>query len=118
MEAEVRWRLELFTTAAGRCPVQEYIEGLPSREASRVAYALRLLRESGIELGAPHARSLGGKLWELRVTGSLQHRVLYFAASGRRLILLHAFTKKTSRTPRTEIETARTRMTEVGRWAD
>ncbi len=118
MNAKGRWRVEFFMTAAGRCPVKEYIEKLSRWEAGRVAYALRLLRESGIELGAPHTRSLGGKLWELRVAGSLQHRVLYFAAPGRRLILLHAFCKKTSRTPRAELETARRRMSELGRWAD
>jgi phage-related protein len=51
-------------------------------------------------------------LWELRVTGSLQHRVFYFAASGRTLVLLHAFAKKTPKTPSTELETAKRRMTE------
>ncbi len=118
MAAKNPWRVEFFTTETGRCPVREYIEGLPSREAGRVAYALGRLRESGIELGAPHTRNLGGKLWELRVVGSLQHRLLYVATPGRRLILLHAFTKKTSRTPRTEIKTARRRMAEIIRWAD
>jgi phage-related protein len=118
MVANSPWRVEFFTTATGRCPVQEYIDKLSSREAARLTHVLEMLRRSGTGLGAPHARSLGGKLWELRITGSLQHRVLYFAASGRRLILLHAFTKKTSRTPRTEMEIARSRMTECGRWAD
>jgi phage-related protein len=36
--------------------------------------------------------------------------VLYFAASGRRLVLLHAFTKKTPRTPRGEIAMAERRL--------
>jgi phage-related protein len=112
------WRLVFFMTEAGRCPVKEYIEGLPHREVGRMSRALDLLQEFGTELRAPYARCLGGKLWELRITGSLQHRVLYFAISGRRLVLLHAFTKKTDRTPRTEIETARKRMTELIRWAD
>jgi phage-related protein len=85
MAGRGRWRVEFFMTAAGRCPVQEYIDRLSSRESGRL---------------------------------TLQHRVLYFVAPGRRLILLHAFTKKTSRTPRTELETARRRMSELGRWAD
>jgi phage-related protein len=118
MTATNRWRVELFTTATGRCPVQEYIDKLSSREAGRLTHVLEMLKSAGTGLGAPHTRSLGGKLWELRITGPLQHRVLYLAASGRRLILLHAFTKKTNRTPRAEIETARRRMTELGRWAD
>lgn len=63
-----------------------------------------------MSLGAPHVRSIGAKLWELRTGGRTQHRVFYFAASGKRLVLLHAFTKKTQKTPRAEIETAMRRM--------
>ena len=100
----------LYATTAGRCPVRDYIDGLPAREGARLSWALDLLEEAGVELGAPHVRSIGDKLWELRVTGRLQHRVLYFAAAGRRLVLLHAFTKKTSRTPLAEIEVAKRRL--------
>ncbi|MBI2863369.1 MAG: type II toxin-antitoxin system RelE/ParE family toxin [Chloroflexi bacterium] len=42
--------------------------------------------------------------------GRLQHRTFYFAGAGRHIVLLHAFTKKTQKTPRTEIETAVRRM--------
>jgi len=94
----------------GRCPVRDYIDGLSGREAARLSWSLDLLEQMGVDLGAPHVRSVGDKLWELRVVGGLQHRVFYFAASERRLVLLHAFTKKTRRTARAEIETARRRM--------
>ena len=93
----------------GRCPVRDFIDGLSGREAARVSWALDLLEEMGIALGSPHVRHMGDKLWELRVMGGLQHRVFYFAASGQRLVLVHAFTKKTSRTSRTEIEIAKRR---------
>ena len=72
--------------------------------------ALQLLRDFGLELGLPHVRPMGQKLWELRVRSRRQHRVLYFAARGERLVLLHAFTKQTQQTPRGEIETALRRM--------
>jgi len=104
------WTLEYYETPAGRRPVQDYLDGLEAREALRVSDSLELLEDRGTALGAPHTRNLGGKLWELRVLGRVQHRVLYFAASGRRLVLLHAFTKKTPKTPPTELETARRRM--------
>ncbi|MBI2862941.1 MAG: type II toxin-antitoxin system RelE/ParE family toxin [Chloroflexi bacterium] len=35
---------------------------------------------------------------------------MHFAASGRQLVLLHAFTKKTQKTPPAEIDTAMRRM--------
>jgi phage-related protein len=112
MAAKDSWRLEFFATATGRCPVKEYLRGLSAREATGLLRAIGLLKECGTELAAPHARFLGDKLWELRVQGALQHRVLYFATSGRRLVLLHAFAKKTRRTPPTELAVARKRMAE------
>lgn len=37
-------------------------------------------------------------------------RALYFAATGRRIVILHAFVKKTETTPRREIRTAMERL--------
>lgn len=88
----------------------EYLGALDTKEATRITYDLDLLESFGLGLGAPYIRSIRGKLWELRTTGRTQHRVLYFAASRKRLVLLHAFTKKTGKTPPVEIETALRRM--------
>jgi phage-related protein len=100
------WTLVYYETPAGRWPVKEYLSGLDAKERARVTFDLDLLAEYGLDLGAPHARCVHGKLWELRTRGRKQHRVFYFAVSGRRLVLLHAFTKKTPRTPPGEIDTA------------
>jgi phage-related protein len=40
-------------------------------------------------------------------------RVFYFALSGRRILLLHAFLKKSQQTPRRELEIAARRLAEV-----
>ncbi len=104
------WRLFYYTTASGHCPVQEYLDSLPAEEAARLRFDLDLLESLGLRLGAPYIRSIRGKLWELRTRGRAQHRVLYFAASGRRLVLLHAFTKKTVKTPDSEIDAALRRL--------
>ena len=65
-------------------------------------------------MGMPYVRHLTGKLWELRISsGRLDYRLLYFAHTGRRFVLLHAFSKKTQKTPRREIEIALRRMAEL-----
>jgi phage-related protein len=104
------WRLVYYTTTSGRCLVRGYLESLDKEEAARMTYDLDLLEQFGPTLRAPYVRSIQGRLWELRTRARNQHRVLYFAASGRRLVLLHAFTKKTGKTPPSEIETAMRRM--------
>jgi phage-related protein len=59
----------------------------------------------------PYTRPLGNKLWEIRLSGQAGiARVIYVAASNRRLVLLHAFTKKTQKTPPAAIDTALRRM--------
>jgi phage-related protein len=62
----------------------------------------------------PHVRPLGEKLWEMRLRGRDGiGRAIYTAVSGRRLIVLHAFVKKTQKTPRRSIELALKRMAEM-----
>ncbi|WP_300182899.1 type II toxin-antitoxin system RelE/ParE family toxin [Bradyrhizobium sp.] len=69
----------------------------------------------GLEsLGEPHVKHLEGKLWELRLTGRDGiARALYITATGRRVVVVRAFVKKTQKTPRSEIELALQRAKEV-----
>jgi phage-related protein len=104
------WTLTYFETSSGREPVKEYIDDLPPKERVRVTNTFELLEEYGTRLEFPHVKQIDGPLWELRIQGQRKHRIFYFADSGQRLVLLHAFTKQTRRTPPTEIETAKHRM--------
>ena len=66
-------------------------------------------------VGLPHVRPLGGKLWEMRLSGREGiGRAFYTAASGRRLVVLHAFVKKTEQTPRRAMNLALKRLKELG----
>ena len=65
-------------------------------------------------LRAPHVRHLDGKLWELRVRaeGGIA-RGIYMTAAGRRVVVVHVFAKKSRKTPRRALATARERMRQV-----
>ena len=69
-----------------------------------------LLEQYGLALRAPHTRRISDKLWELRAGAG---RVFYFAHTGQRFILLHAYTKKSQKAPTREIETAFRRLADV-----
>ena len=63
---------------------------------------------------APHVRHLEGKLWELRVKAQAGiARGIYVTATGRRVAVPHVFAKKSQKTPRRALDTARERMKEV-----
>lgn len=97
--------------------VDAEIDSLPVVLRARLVRLLELIEEVGLEqLRAPHVRHLEGKLWELRVKaqGGIA-RGIYVTATGRRVVVLHVFAKKSRKTPRRALDTARKRMKEVMR---
>ena len=107
----MEWTVE--TIAA----VDAEIEALPVALRARLVRLLEAVENVGLEaLRAPHVRHLEGKLWELRVKAQAGiARGIYVTASGRRVIVLHVFAKKSRKTPAQALDTARKRMREVMR---
>jgi phage-related protein len=59
-------------------------------------------------------KPLGDKLWELRLTGRDGiARAIYVTATGKRVVIVRVFVKKTEKTPPKELRTARMRAKEV-----
>jgi phage-related protein len=102
----MRWRVELTEEAAAE------IDALPADMRARFLRIAELLEELGPQhVREPHVKHLEDKPWEMRMTGRAGiARALYFAAQGRRLIVVHAFVKKAQETPRREIDIALRRM--------
>jgi phage-related protein len=97
-------------------PAQKEIQALPADLQARYLRLVEVIQEHGPgALGMPHARHVEGKLWELRLKGRDGiARALYVCAAHRRVVVLHAFVKKSQKTPRRAIETARRRWEEEG----
>lgn len=74
-----------------------------------------LITEFGLaQLREPYVKHLEGKLWEMRLKGRDGiARSLYVTATGKRVVVLRAFIKKTQKTPRSEIELALQRAKEI-----
>jgi len=63
----------------------------------------------------PYIKHLENKLWEIRMKARPGiARAIYITAQGQRIIVLHAFVKKTQKTPRAALEIARQRQKEAG----
>ena len=95
--------------------VDAEIAALPVALRARLLRLMETVENVGLEaLRAPHVRHLEGKLWELRVRaeGGIA-RGIYVTAAGRRVVVLHVFAKKSRRTPRRALATARERMRQV-----
>ena len=62
----------------------------------------------------PLVKHLEGKLWEIRLKGKDGiARAVYVTAGAERIVVVHAFTKKTQRTPARALDMARARAKEV-----
>ena len=75
-----------------------------------------LIEKYGLEqVHEPYVKHLRGKLWEMRMRGKDGiARAVYVASDGKRVVILHAFVKKTQKTPPDVIELAIKRAKELG----
>ena len=94
--------------------VQVEIETWPVDVVADYARIVELLIEHGPNLRLPHSRAFGSGLFELRPRGkSGIGRAFYCFLIGQRVVVLHAFIKKSQQTPEQEIKIARKRMKEI-----
>ena len=90
------------------------IEGWPADVLADYARLVELLAEYGPSLRLPHSRAFGDGLFELRPRGrSGIGRAFYCFMLGKRVIVLHAFIKKSQQTPERELKLARKRLKEL-----
>lgn len=104
------WTVGFFSDAA----IAE-VKALPRDLRSKFERIVAMIQSHGLEqMREPYVKRVEGKLWEMRLSGRDGiARSLYITASGRRVVVLRTFVKKTEKTPRREIELALERAKEV-----
>jgi phage-related protein len=105
----MQWQVEALPAA------QVEIDALPVGLRARMLRLMGTVQVFGLEhMQEPHVKHLDGKLWEMRAKSSEGiARGIYVTAQGRRVVVLHVFVKKTTKTPVRALDIARTRMKEV-----
>ncbi len=108
MEDESSWEIKFFETARGEKIVKEFIKSLDTNTISKITSEIDLLQQHGPLLGMPYSKKLTQDLYELRIRGKQEVRIIY-GFKGRNVYLLHVFKKKTPKTPIKEIEASKQR---------
>jgi phage-related protein len=115
-EGDVRPKLTVrfFRTASGREPVREWLKSLGQADRKAVGDDLRTV-QFGWPMGMPLVRKIADDLWETRtdITEGIA-RVLFTIQQGEAL-LLHGFIKKSQKTPKDDLDTAKKRLKLVQR---
>jgi phage-related protein len=104
------WRIEILDRR-----VERELEALAQDVRQRFLRIAELIEKHGVAaMCEPHVKHLEGKLWEMRMNGrDGVARAIYITAIGERVVVLHAFDKKTKKTPARALATARMRAKEV-----
>jgi len=91
-----------------KVPVEKYIRKHSLKDRAKIFKFIEFLRDNDGYLDEPYSKHIVDKIRELRVDFSHnKHRILYFAFVGKKIILLHAFSKHIAKTPKQEIERAK-----------
>ena len=95
--------------------VDDEIVALPKDMQAAFLRLAERIEAVGLErIGQPHVKHLQDKLWEMRFGGRDGiARAIYVTAIGRRVVVVHAFVKKTQKTPRAALELAVRRAQEI-----
>ena len=104
------WRVEVLNQA-----VLKELDSLPRDMRAKLDHIVHLIEELGLhQVREPYVKPLRDKLWEMRVKGRDGiARAIYVTVRERRIVILHAFRKKTRKTPKAAIRTALSRMKEL-----
>lgn len=108
--------IEFWEDKKGYSDVADYIENLSMKSDKNSRINLRkivaymdVLSEKGSSICYPIARHIEEEIWELR---PLDNRFMYAYITGNKIIILSHFMKKTSKTPKNEIDKAKRRLEE------
>ena len=112
------YELIFYEEKDGYCEIQYFLKELDRKSKTNknsrinfnkiVAY-FDILAEMGTRVGEPVTKHLDGEIWELR---PLRNRFLYAYYKNNQFIILHHFIKKTKKTPKKELETAKRKLSD------
>lgn len=93
----------------GTIPFLDFLTSLPTKDRAKLLATIKKIEEHGITEAAKQqwVKHLEGAIWEIRsqFANNIQ-RACYFHVVNDNYIITHGFTKKTQKTPRSEIRKA------------
>lgn len=97
-----------YRTEAGGEPVREWLKGLSPEDRKRIGEDIKTV-EFGWPVGMPVCKPMGEGIHEVRTSLGQKRiaRVLFYIDKKSRMVLLHGFIKKTQKTPREDLDVAK-----------
>lgn len=106
----INFEIIAYEKENGDIPVEDFLNSLNPKMRAKMYGLLEILQEKGNMLREPYSKHLDDGIFELRCKfGTDITRVLYFFYYKGKIILTNGFVKKTQKTPKKEIKTAKER---------
>jgi phage-related protein len=111
MNGEPPFQVVFFKTETGREPVRDWLLKLDKEDRKVIGEDIKVVQFRW-PLGMPLVRKLEADMWEVRsqLPGGRIARV-FFTTKSTTIVLLHALMKKSTKTPKSDLELARERKT-------
>lgn len=105
------FKIHFYQTESHK-PLQDFINTLSKPTKSKIIRSVELLESYGVQVGMPHVKKIDKNLYELRIRGTEEVRIL-FTKEKDQIYLLHGFRKKKMKIPSKEIVTAKNRILDL-----
>lgn len=100
-----------YTGVLGGNPVNDFLNSLEKSQQRKLIRIFVTIQAYGLTTVISHTKRLVGlPLWEIRILGRSNIRVLYASITKGDILLLHGFVKKSQQTSRREINIALSRL--------
>lgn len=107
-------RVFFYEKSSGKSPIKKFIDGLPKVDQARFLEVIDEISENGLSASRVVFKPIEGKLWEIKFRSEKSgYRVFYVMLEKDLMVWLHAFNKKTQKTPKKELDVARKRLKEI-----
>lgn len=105
--------VQYYISESGENPVKDFIESLGKKQKAKIFRLFLNIEQYGLVSVLPHIKKLSGTLlWEIRILGQDNIRILYVVVDKDGILVLHGFVKKSQKTPDREITIAISRYKE------
>ncbi|MBU0457990.1 type II toxin-antitoxin system RelE/ParE family toxin [Patescibacteria group bacterium] len=92
--------------------ISDFIADLDKTTMAKALRTLDLLEKFGNKLSMPHSKNIGDQLFELRIHGKKEVRLIY-CFDNNKVIILHGLIKKSQKTPKRHIKLAKKHMNSI-----
>ena len=96
-----------YTSSTNNNPFAHFLDSLQKKQQAKILRVIFQIGKYGLLSILPHIKKLTGTpLWEIRILGKDNLRIVYIIPHQNSVLVLHGFIKKTQKTPYKEIAIA------------